>query len=105
MIFRYQDEKEELEHDISNAIDKIERWKAHILRAVHQEVAKDDILNNVTPEQTLIITDWAMKFLPLKYRKRQGEWFGKKGLSLHVTAVITKQKEDFEVFSTGICYI
>ncbi|CAH3019314.1 unnamed protein product [Porites evermanni] len=95
--FRYQDEKGELEHDISNAIDKIERWKAHILRAVHQDVAKDDILNNMTPEQALIIMDWAMKFLPLKYRETQGEWFGKKGLSWHVTAVITKPKEEFEV--------
>ena len=104
LIFRYQDEKEELEHDISNAIDKIERWKAHILRAVHQDVAKDDILNNMTPEQALIM-DWAMKFLPLKYRETQGEWFGKKGLSWHVTAVITKPKEEFEVFSTGISYI
>ena len=105
MIFRYQDEKEELEHDISNAIDKIERWKAHILRAVHQDVAKDDILTNMTPEQALIIMDWAVKFLPLKYRETQGEWFGNKGLSRHVTAVITKPKEDFEVFSTGISYI
>ena len=67
MIFRYQDEKEELEHDVSNAIDKTERWKAHILRAV----AKDDILNNMTPEQALLIMDWAMKFLPLKYRETQ----------------------------------
>ena len=105
MIFRYQDEKEELEHDISNAIDKIERWKAHILRAVHQDVAKDDILTNMTPEQALIIMDWAMKFLPLKYRETQGKWFGKKGLSWHVTAVIRKPKKDFEVFSTGISYI
>ena len=68
MIFRYQDEKEELKHDISNAIDKIERWKAHILRTVHQNVAKDNILNNMTPEQAFIIMDWAMKFLPLKSR-------------------------------------
>ena len=71
MIFRYQDEKEELGHDISNAIDKIERWKALILRALHQDVAKDDILNNMTPEQALLIMDWAMKFLPLKYRETQ----------------------------------
>ena len=78
MIFRYQDEKEELEHDISNVIDKIERWKAHILRAIHQDVAKDDILNNMTPEQALIIMDWAMKFLPLKYRETQGEWLERK---------------------------
>ena len=105
MIFRYQDEKEELEKYISNAIDKIERWKAHILRAVHQDVAKDDILNNMTPEQALLIMDWAMKFLPLKYRETQGEWFGNKGLSCHVKAVITKPKKEFEVFSTGISYI
>ena len=105
LIFRYQDEKEELEHDVSNAIDKIERWKAHILRAVHQDVAKDDILTNMTPEQALIIMDWAMKFIPLKYRETQGEWFGKKGLSWHVTAVITKPKEEFEVYSTGTSHI
>ena len=59
----------------------------------------------MTPEQALIIMDWVMKFLPLKYRVTQGERFGKKGLSWHVTAVITKPKEDFEVFSTGISYI
>ena len=79
--------------------------EAHILRAVHQDVTKDDILNNMTPEQALVIMDWAMKFLRLKYRQTQGEWFGNKGLSWHVTAVITKPKEDFEVFSTGISYI
>ena len=55
----------------------------------------------MTPEQALIM-DWAMKFLPLKYRETQGEWFGKKGLSWHVTAAITKPKDEFEVFSTGI---
>ena len=32
----------------------------------------------MTPEQALIIMDWAMKFLPLKYRETQEEWFGKK---------------------------
>ena len=104
MIFRYQDEKEELEYDISNAIDKIERWKAHILRAVHQDVAKDDILNNMTPEQALIIMDWATKFpsFGVQGNARRVVW---RGLSWHVTAVITKPKEDFEVFSTGISNI
>lgn len=97
LILRYQEEKEELQHDISIAIDKIERWKAHILRAAHQDVAKDEILNSMSQKQALIIMDWAMKFLPMKYRETQGEWFGKKGLSWHVTAVITKPEEEFEV--------
>ena len=96
----YQEEKEELQHDRSNAIDKIEAWKAHILRAVHQDVAKEDILNSMTPQQVLIIMDWAMKFLPLKFRETQGEWFGKKGRSCHVTAVISKPNQDFEVDTT-----
>lgn len=99
-FYRYQEEKEELQHDLSNAIDKIEAWKAHILRAVHQDVAKQDILNSMTPQQVLIIMDWAMKFLPLKFRETQGEWFGKKGRSWHVTAVISKPNQDFEVDTT-----
>ena len=78
LLLRYQQEKEELQHDVISAIDKIEAWKAHILRAVHQDVAKDDILDCMTPQQTLIVMDWAMKFLPMKFRETQGEWFGKK---------------------------
>ena len=99
-FYRYHEEKEELQHDINNAIDKIEAWKAHILRAVHQDVARDEILNSMTPQQVLIIMDWAMKFLPMKFRETQGEWFGKKGRSWHVTAVISKPEEDFEVNTT-----
>ena len=75
------------------------------MTAKDNNVAKDNILNNMTPEQALVIMDWAMKLLPLKYRVTQGELFGKKGLSWHVTAVITKPKEDFEAFSTGKSYI
>ena len=59
----------------------------------------------MTPEQALVIMDWVMKLLPLKYRETQGELFGKKGLSWHVTAVITKPKEELEAFSTGKSYI
>ena len=65
---------------------------------------KDDILNNMTPEQALIIMDWATKFpsFGVQGNARRVVW---RGLSWHVTAVITKPKEDFEVFSTGISNI
>ena len=33
--------------------------------------------------------DWAIKFLQLKYRERQSDWFGKRGLSWHVSTVIS----------------
>ena len=32
---------------------------------------------------TVTIMDWAMKFLQLKYREKQSDWYGKRDLSLH----------------------
>ena len=31
-----------------------------------------------------------MKFLQLKYREKQSDWFGKRGLSWHISTVITR---------------
>ena len=33
--------------------------------------------------------DWAMKFLQLRYREKQSEWYGKRGLSWHISSVIS----------------
>ena len=38
----------------------------------------------------LITQDWAMKFLPTKYRESQANWFGKRGLSWHISVVARK---------------
>lgn len=32
--------------------------------------------------------DWAMKFIPIAYREKQEQFFGKKGISWHVTCII-----------------
>ena len=31
--------------------------------------------------------DWAMKFLPPRYRGTQSDWFGKRGISWHISVV------------------
>ena len=41
--------------------------------------------------------DWAMKFLPLRYREQMRDFFGKRGKSWHVSCVIEKQEEGFSV--------
>lgn len=38
--------------------------------------------------------DWAMKFLQLKYREKQSEWFGKRGINWHVSCVIKRNAAD-----------
>ncbi|XP_078349911.1 uncharacterized protein LOC144634762 isoform X2 [Oculina patagonica] len=88
------EQKEEMKYDAEKARERILEWKAHIVRAINQEKAKIDTLNNLTSEQALIVMDWAMKWLPRSYRETQKEWFGKKGISWHVSACITKAPQE-----------
>ena len=56
------------------------QWEAHILRSIYQDQAKQD-LKQKDPNTALLVMDWAMKFLQLKHREKQSDWFGKLGLS------------------------
>ena len=72
------------------------------MRTINQEKSKIDVLDNLTAEQVLVVMDWAMKWLPRSYRETQKEWFGKKSISWHVSACITKVEKDetdFQVFT------
>ena len=59
---------------------------------MNQEAAKQDVLNKLDERSCLIVMDWAMKFLPQRFRERMSDFFGKRGKSWHVSAVITKPK-------------
>lgn len=89
-----REEKEEMTYDLQKAQDSVQKWKAHILRSVQQDKAKTEILEQLGPIQAHITLDWAMKFLPMKYRETQEEWYGQKGRSWHVSAVVTKDSDN-----------
>ena len=100
---RYQGQKKDLELDIEQSSDRVLQWKAHVLRAINQERAKSKILDNLEKHQSLIVMDWAMKWLPKRFRETQSEWFGKKGRSWHVSACITRtENTDMEFEVIGI---
>lgn len=88
-----EDLMEELQHEITMATKAIKDWKAHLLRTVHQDFARSDILQHLESNQGLLIMDWAMKFLPLQYRETQSDFFGKKGISWHISCLITKKSD------------
>ena len=83
--------QEDLVHDLEQARTDILQWKAHILRSVNQDKAKQDIISNLNDSSALGVMDWAMKFLQMKYKERQSDWFAKRGISWHVSTVIFKQ--------------
>ena len=52
------------------------------------------MLTSLQKNASLIVMDWAMKFIQLKYREKQSEWLGKRGINWHVSSVITRNAED-----------
>ena len=90
--FYSKEQQDDLLDDIQKASETINQWKAHIMRSVNQECAKQDILAKLDPSSCLIVVDWAMKFLQLRYREKQSDWCGKRGLSWHISSVISRSQ-------------
>ena len=89
-----EDQKARMKFENKQYTDGIHAWKAHLIRSVTQEEAKQNTLNQLDEGTCLIIIDWAMKYLPQRYRERMSEFFGKRGRSWHVSAVITHLHAD-----------
>ena len=90
--------KTRLMFDYNESTQDINTWKAHLLRSVNQEEAKQDVLDDLDQESCLTVMDWAMRFLPHRYREQMSEFFGKRDRSWHISAVITRSTvEGFQV--------
>ena len=83
-----EDQRERAKWKFEHAVTDIEAWKAHLLRAFHQDQARQDAISQLDEETVLIINDWAMNLLPMKFRETQLQWFAKRGLSWHFSAVV-----------------
>ena len=93
-----EEKKARMMLDYKECIQNISAWKAHLLRSVNQEDAKQDTLGKLNGGSCVIVMDWAMKFLPHHYREQMSKFFGKFGQSWHISAVITKSTaEKFQV--------
>ena len=75
------DAKEELSFIADQAISNIQAWKSHLLCSLNQDQARLDVIDELDESSVLLIEDWAMKFLPCKYRENRHDWFGKRGYS------------------------
>lgn len=58
---------------VEEAIHALYRWKAHVIRCRNQDRAKDELVKTMTTADALITCDWAMKFLPRKFREGENE--------------------------------
>jgi hypothetical protein len=85
--FSTTDDRDEVAYMKNSSKLAIESWQCHIIRCVNQDQARIDVLELLDNDTILVINDWAMKFIPLKYRESQADWYGKRGISWHISVV------------------
>ena len=84
----------------TQAKQNILSWKAHLIRSINQDEAHLDVLQDLDQSSILLIQDWAMKFLPRKFRESQTDWFAKRGLSWHISVATRRMSnQEFEMMS------
>lgn len=79
VLFASEDDRDEAFYLFQSAKLTILSWKCHLLRSVKQDQARLDALSLLNEGTVLLINDWAMKFIPQRYRESQSDWFGKRG--------------------------
>lgn len=82
------------------ASEVITAWKALQLRSITQDRARLEVLASLDSTGVLIVQDFAMKFMPVQYPEAQSDFFGKRGLSWHVSVCHRKVsgKLEFQTF-------
>lgn len=83
--FESEDDKDEAVFLVEKASEAITAWKAHQLRSINQDRARLEVLASLDSTGVLIVQDFAMTFMPVQYREAQSDFFGKRGLSWHVS--------------------
>lgn len=78
-------------YDINVAIKSVQEYICHILRDVQQRKAKEWCMENLDDETAFWLKDFCQKILPTQFREGQQNYFGKKGMSLHVDVFFKKE--------------
>lgn len=84
------EERDDMDYEISQSKHSIEAWKAHLLRAINQDAARHEALEHLDAQSLFVVMDWAMKFLPRKFRESQSDWFAKRGIPWHISVAMRK---------------
>ena len=93
------EEREELLFRVKQGKAAIWSWKSHLLRSVNQDSARVEMLEKLDESSVLLVQDWAMKYLPRKYRESQTDWFGKCGIPWHVTVATSREGEEIKMLT------
>ena len=103
-IFAEQEGGEGLLYDVNVAIGNIRAYKQHQIRDAQQKLAKVTVFQNLDEVTGFWLKDYYQKVLPAKYREGQKEYFGKKGMTLHVDILFLKENQELvkKIYFTNV---
>lgn len=62
----------------------------HVLRSSYTDDERSKIINELKDNEAMLTLDFAQKLLVQKHYETQKNYFGKRGMSYHITHVIAK---------------
>ncbi|KAK2549835.1 hypothetical protein P5673_029657 [Acropora cervicornis] len=80
--------REELKYTIMQSRETLKHDEARIA-----------VFNALKEQEVLVVLDWTMKFLHSKYHESQADWYGKRGISWHISVATRKCKGDIEMLT------
>ena len=95
-LFPTEEKRDDNRFVVQNAVEAIQAWKSHQIRMVHQDECRLKVMESLSEDAVLIVQDFAMTFLPAEYREAQSDFFGKRGISWHISVCIRKRNDNLE---------
>lgn len=95
---------DDTKYDLETAIQDINNYIKHLIRDSQQRKAKIEAFDNLDNKTAFWLKDFCQKILPVRYREGQREYFGKKGMSLHVDVFFVREHDQLKkrVYFTAI---
>ena len=91
--FSSDDDRNEANYIMQTSRLAILAWQCHIARSFNQDQARLDFRDLLDNETVLVVDDWAMKLLSQRYQESQCDWFGKRGISWHISVVFRRSDD------------
>ena len=103
-IVNENSENQELQYDIEVAIEAIFDYIKHLMRDAQQKNAKEFAFSHISETVGFWLKDFSQKVLPVKFREGQKDYYGRRGMSLHIDVFFTKQdgKMKKKVYYTSV---
>ncbi|EGT53439.1 hypothetical protein CAEBREN_20165 [Caenorhabditis brenneri] len=91
LVADYQEQK----FLIDKYINQVFEMKKHLLRAAVTNQEREEIISNLEDNEVLITVDFAQKYLPRWHREKQSDYFGKKGMSYHISHITARIGDNY----------